>query len=431
MIAQDSNLAGVSGIRAVVSTVALVLCGAVYLPGSASAADSVDDLVAEAKAAAAKGDADEAAAAFGKAVAVAHKRGDLSAECDAGEALEDFLSSAPSAAARDTTGEPSATAVPAQTQRLTALVIEELDAKRLGAAVSAHVLARRLLESAAEHGTDQGVKVAAKVLKPMRRNKKAGEAAIVLSDFAEGMEARADEDPGAALSALRPALTGAAEYGWKRLATMIGTEAAVQALAIDDTDAARDALQTVATAVGTKDVPEAFEWRRLVERRLDGAPEDVLAPVVALLGPVGGPRSVSAAGGRGGRGGRGGAGGAGGGSRPMSAIARMIDKAKRGAVVVAVERTDAGLEVSPRPDGDEPHVHVPEGGGTAFWTEGGLELGFRDAAVSLSFVDLAGGRGGTGGSTAPSPSRAFYLLAPGESWQLHESGKISIKRARR
>lgn len=402
----------------------IVVLAVLIFATPAWAGASVADLLVAGNAAAAEGNPEEAASAFGKAAALAHKTGDLAAEGDVTDALEDFFAGLQTgqAAARNDESTPAeeTAAREARWQQALALVLAELDPARLGAMVSAPVIARRVLEAATDSGANDGVKEAAAVLEKSRKNKKAGAAAIALADYGKGLRARADGDNAAAATALRSSLNRVFDNGWSELTVRIGTEAAVAFLASGDAKAAQQALADVAATLDVQQILVAILWRRLVDTRLKDAPKDVLAPATAFLGDTPSRRNSAFAPGARVKGGS---------VAPDSVLVAALKKMKKTKAFVSVTRTDDGLLL--REHFGPEREHTPTAGMMVdFWMQDGVTIGFHGHQVMLRAVDLTVRHGAPGGSPYPSAAWALYPLAPGETWGVTKVGVVTITRKR-
>ena len=56
----------------------------------------------------------------------------------------------------------------------------------------------------------------------------------------------------------------------------------------------------------------------------------------------------------------------------------------------------------------------------------GVTLAFHGAQVCLRMVDLVGLDGAPGDGAGCDPARAFYLVAPNETWSVSKDGVVSI-----
>jgi hypothetical protein len=142
--------------------------------------------------------------------------------------------------------------------------------------------------------------------------------------------------------------------------------------------------------------------------------------VAAAFGP-------GSAGGRGGRGGAGGAGGAGGraGEEPVSPLGTALRKTPRGKPLATVARTGIGFELRVSWDPKFRGIHERQDG-VKHMDEGGLTLSFADWSVGVAMVDPVGTRGQPGEGSHPRPGRAFYRLAPGETFALLKEGAVQV-----
>jgi len=61
-------------------------------------------------------------------------------------------------------------------------------------------------------------------------------------------------------------------------------------------------------------------------------------------------------------------------------------------------------------------------------SEGGVKLGFFGRSVALTSVELADEAGVAISTGSPSPVRAYYLLAEGETWGVSKDGVVTGSR---
>jgi len=380
---------------------------------TASAKESSDaalrDALAIAKAGA--GERLHAAQRFGDAVALAQSAGDLAAEDAAASALEKFYDDCTVDAVRNPDAEGKTGGPPSRAALLVA-VMQKLDGSRCGAFVSAPALARNVLRLATQTGASECVAEAGKVLALHARKPTSGRAAAVAAKYADGFRADHAADAAAAFDA---AAADAANCGWTDLAMHAATEAAAKWAGNGNADKAAASLAAVAPAFG--DAPDPLlvaQWGTMLDRRLKDAPPAARKPFDDLKARMPKGSSASGAGGAGGKGG-------------ATDIGKTLPTMPRGKPFVSATRrsTEFELKFATKPAGK---FAADFSESRHFEDEGGVFVGFSGKSVGLWGVDFAGGRGGPGGGSAPSPVRAYYLLAEGETWSVSKEGLVTITR---
>jgi len=287
----------------------------------------------------------------------------------------------------------------AQYRDACAEVMKQLDPKRNGAYLSAHLLAFGLLRAAIREGDDAHVADAVRVLEARRKD--AGACAAALTALAHGVAA-ARKAPAGAVGPLTTAFEAAMKNGWLDLATHAGIELACVEKQVGREGTTLQRLDEALRAHGDRSlvqVRNALAAKRIPESRLD----------------VGGG-SVSAAGGRGGRGGVEGS--------PVGAAWNGLKSTKP---LVVVKRAAQVFKLEPGFKGAKDGECVFKTG--VFHGEcGGITLSFCDTGVGLAMIDLTGRRGQPGESSQPRSWQFFYLLAPGETWSVTKTGVVSVKK---
>jgi hypothetical protein len=376
---------------------------------------------ASAKDGAALKDADElakkkewvkAAERFGDAVASAQRAGDLQAESDAADALDSFFDGLPEDPAPDAKPPraPTRSAVLAATMR-------KLDASRCGAYVSAPVLARNVLQLATECGDFAAVADAAKVAVAAMAKPTSGAAAPVVAKYAEGLTAVAEGRFADAAVTLQSVAADAGKAKWFELEMHASTELAAAWLHQNAPDKAAAAIAATAAQIDdTCGTELPGEWQTMTKLRCVGAPAALAKPIDDLVARANkstkGGGSASAGGSSGGQ---------------VSPIGKLLPTWPNAKPFVSAARKPKGFEISwaTKPK-DKPLVAFP--GKMSQASEGGVKLGFFGRSVALTSVELADEAGVAISAGSPSPVRAFYLLAEGETWGVSKDGVVTISR---
>lgn len=362
-------------------------------------AQTIEAELAEAAALAASGKNVEAAKAFGKAAALAHKANDVFAEQLVAAKLSATVLGGPPSSHAD----------------VIAAVLGALDPKRAGAFVSARALAADLLFEATREGQTGHVAEAAKALAPATAAPKSGKAVKTLAAYAKGLQSVAAGKGAASIEPLTEALTVAAAEDWIDVAFHAGTELAAQAVAAGRPEAAAAALTIVGKLfTPTVDRDHVQNWRKLVKNRLAGAPPEVMAPYDEAMKPFGGGSSSSAAGGQGGRGQQPGG---------KSKLGRAWDDLSPTAAIANAKRVDDGFELTFAYEGK---MKQPLGPGVTIGNQGGVMLAFHGRGVALAVLDLIGTAGQPGGTSYLPAGLPLYRLAKGETWSVSRQGIVTI-----
>jgi hypothetical protein len=377
------------------------ICAAlvVTLSLGAARAQTVEAELAEGAALAASAKKVEAAKAFGKAAALAHKANDVFAEQLVAAKLSAAVLGGPPSSHGD----------------VIAAVLGALDPKRAGAYVSARALAADLLFEATREGQTGHVAEAAKALAAATAAPKSGKAVKALAAYAKGLQAVAAGKGAASIDPLTETLTVAAAEDWIDVAFHAGTELAAQAIATGRPEAAAAALTIVSKLfTPTVDRDHVQNWRKLVKNRLAGAPPEVMAPYDEAMKPFGGGTS-SGAGGKGGRGQVPGG---------KSKLGRVWDGLSPTAAIATAKRVDDGFELTFAYEG---RMKQPLGPGLDVGDEGGgVMLVFHGRGVALAVLDLIGTAGQPGGTSYLSAGTPLYRLAKGETWSVSRQGIVTI-----
>jgi hypothetical protein len=373
----------------------------------------VDDLLAKAERFL-PDEPEKAIELFGKAAAVAQTHKSLVLEQRAAEAIEALFQRTepppdPSPANVTRAARPKA-------RTLLAIVMGTLDPKRNGAYVSAHTLAAEVLADAVALGDGAHVEECAAVLAAHASTPNSGAAAAALSQWAEGMLAVKKGIPARAEGLLEAAVRTFAANGWLAQATSAATELAALHLAAKDDVKAAAALSLAAACVGpTSDLIVVQEWIRVVKGRLLNASPAALEPFTRTTAPFVGRGADGAAAGRVGE------------MKALTDLGKVWGALMPSKPVVSVTRDRDMFVVKPPYPRKLPPEPLPFPRGERPWDdEGGLTLLFGGPAVALGQIDLAGGRGQPGEALAPSRVRAFYLLAPGETWTVQRDGAVLV-----
>jgi hypothetical protein len=401
--------------RNVASAAARTFAVAAALAFAASASAKDDAAIEAAKELAKKGEWVKAAERFGDVVAAAQKAGDLQAEQDAADAAESFFDDVPanpSSDAKTPDGKPKASG-PSRAAVLAGLM-RRLDVARCGACVSAPTLARNVLELATESGDFAPVADAAKVVAAKSAS---GAAAAVVAKYAEGLKAAAEGRLDDASAALQSAASDAGKAKWFDLAAHVATELAATRLRQNAPDQAVAAIAAAASTIdGSCGVGLTDSWRSMAELRCKSAPPALFNPIDDLAARAKESKNGGSS-----------AGAAGGGSGRTSPIGKLLQNWPKGKPLVAAARKTSGFEISwATKQGAKPVVAFP--GGKSQAVEGGVTLGFYGRSVALVRVDLEDDAGVAIGGGEPSPVRAFYLVADGETWSVSREGLVTVGR---
>ncbi len=394
--------------------VAMVLLAAV----AADAKESPESVLDDAKVLARKGDKGGAAARYGDAIAAAQAAGDLQAEAAAAESMSDYFDDLERTALA---GVASTTSDAPSIAQLLAAAMVRLDPTRNGAYVSAPALALSVLQRATAEGEFGSVPDAAKVAIAHAAKAGSGRAADVVAKYAEGMSAVASGHFDEATVPLRAALTESVESGWTHLSTHIATELAATWMRLGQPVEATSAITTAIAVLEHATRPiAAIAWSTMVDHRLPDAPEAVRKPVSDLVARLSqGGVSSSGVGGRGGA-------GLPAVAEPISEVGKLLRKLGKVKPFVSVTRTPKRFEVQFATQRDEKvPVEFPEM--VAYADAGGVWLAFHHQSVALHMVDLVGNRGGPGTRTWPNVTRAFILLAEGETWSVSKEGIVTVR----
>jgi len=247
---------------------------------------------------------------------------------------------------------------------------------------------------------------------------KCGVAATLFARLAEGVRFARDGKAAEALAALAPAAQELEARGFTLPALFARLEQAAVLFASQREPEAFEVLGKAIEAL-PKDADPANvgEWPYAVETRLEKATPASLTAFRerAKSLPGGG------AGGAGGRGGAGGAGGAGGDSSELSPVGQALKKWTATKAFVAATRTEAGLrcELTFDPTGS---ATIPLRHGQTSWNAGGVTLFLAGPAVALCMLDRVGTAGQPGDGGEASRTRAYYWLAPGETYAASPGG---------
>ncbi len=389
---------------------------------SASAKETPQSVLDDAKALAKQGDALKAAARFGDAVAIAQAAGDGQAEEAAANALDEFIDDSAREADRMKVRAGQTSAV-VPLGPILAAVMRKLDASRCGAYVSAPVLARNVLQCATETGDFASVGDAAKVA-ALANKPTSGKAAAVVALYADGMKAVAEGKFDAATGPLQTAAADALASGWFSLAAHASTELAATWMHLGAPDKAAAAIASAAAGFDEKSSPLlVHDWAAMLKTRLADAPPNVAKPVADLETKL----PTSGTGGAGGAGGRGTPGRAGG-APPVSPIGALLPKLAKGKPFVSATRAAGGFEIHWITKPAEKPTSAFDEGGVTYEDDGGVRLGFHGRSACLLTVDLVGNKGAPGGRFLPGSGRAYYLLAAGETWSVAKDGVVTITR---
>jgi len=377
----------------------------------------------EAKALAAKGDALGAAGRFGDAVAAAHAAGDLQAEQAAANALAEWFGAlrtnqSKSAAKRaDTVGD--AALAPPSRATLLAGVLSRLDPDRCGAFVAAPVLARNVFVLSTMDGDLSGVAVAMEVAQVHATRASSGRSAAVVARYGAGLTELVAGRFEAAAGTLDRAAAEAAEARWVDIAAFAGTEAAVAWTRAGKHDHAAASLSVAVDAVRYRGSGRfAADWRELMSKRLADAPASVREPADGLPDWI---RKQTTQPGLGGRGQQGW-------STPETPVVTWLRSHDDAATFVGAKRHGRRFVVSFQAPVETRDV-VELDTGVGYESCGGVTLGFCRGSVGLADIQFPGpAKGGSGGRGSPSPIRAYYLLAEGETWNVAKDGVVTITR---
>lgn len=388
----------------VAAAVALLLLFA----SGAHAREKTEDLCKKAQDFVRDGKAALAADIYASALADAQKRKDLDAEWRIAQSMR--------RAPWDDTG--AATAL----QR----VMGALDAKRAGVCVSAHLCAGELVMLATRTGNRKHLGKAPRILAAFAKRPKTGACARAMATYAAGLAAASDGNYEDAAQQLEKAFDVALKQGWTDLAVYVGTERAAIALEQDAPAVAIAAMKRTAIAVpDASDRGLTFLWRTLVQNRLAGAPEEVLAPWKYATGGDNTPGgSVSAKGGRGGRGGKGGRAGVNGGAPPLTPFEKFYKKAGSSKVLFSVRRAADGMLVGHGFDKKFAHTQ-PFQPQIRHHAEAGVVLAFWNTGVAVLMVEPSGRHGAPGesaGDMLPPPFLGLHHLGKGETLQVTRAG---------
>ena len=404
----------------------LVVLGSVA-PSPALAKDPAKTLgeteIAQARAAAKKGDGANAGAVLGGLVVTAVRMKNLGLEQRAAEALEEILDEVEKDATGNARGDALGETWPgrAKGREVAAAAMKPLDPKRHGLYVSAHALATSIVLDAAALGDAEHLSDAAAVLAAFAGTPKAGSAAVTFSRLAEGIRlARANEGE----KALAP-LGDAARKGdaWMLPALYAYLELAV--LQLKAGDASKSALSIAsACALPPKDADLSVmgDWMHAVETRWKDAPKEALdtfrTSAERFLG--------ASAGAKGGRGGAGGAGGAAGSAaEDLSPLGRALPRWPASKAFVTAKRGKGGFEIRlPFDEKANTSEPVALARGANPWDASGVTILLAGPAVALRMADLTGTAGQPGERSRASRAWAYYWLADGETWGATKDGAI-------
>ncbi len=394
-----------------VARIASVLLLFLLRVGPVPAKDSVAGLIERAKAAGK--DPAKAGSLFGQAVAAAQKARDLQSEQAAADALEAWMDGL----------EPDASPTPsevthagrADARTALAAVLRELEPQRNGAFVSAHAIAAELLADAVAIGDGGHVEAAAPVLVARARAPRSGRAARARGEWGGGGGGGGEAGRAGGGAPGGGAGKAFAAEGWLGPAAWAATELAALRWKAKEAGMAAAALALATRLLGeTSDKVVVQEWIRAVRARLEGIPDAALADFRKATGPFDGAASDGTAGGDAGAGGDG-----------VSDVGRYLLKASPSEPFVTVTRAriDYEIRLAFDPSG---RPNRPFTWGQDHWNQGGVTLAFAGSAVALRMVDLAGTRSQPSQRHRASRVRAFYLLAPDETWGVTKGGAVTV-----
>jgi len=299
------------------------------------------------------------------------------------------------------------------------VLLEGLDPKRGSAFLSRGQVAHALLLDATETGDRSSLAAAGEAAQAYAKLPRSGAHAQMMRAYAEGLmqdEAGKVED---ALRSLGVALDQAAKEGWTWPAVHVAVElAAIQVKAGAAAAAAAAVRRAGDVLKGSGEYALAMLLRKLVAKRLEGAPKEVLDASREVLKPHEGGGSASSAGGAGGK-------GLPGGSRDRSKIGDAWKKLSKTKPFVTVTRTGAGYEIHQSYDKDFEAVQ-PFGKGVTHHADGGVTLSFWDGGVRLHMIDMVGNEGQPGEASQPAFLLWFHPLAAGETWGVDKAGAVTI-----
>jgi hypothetical protein len=353
-------------------------------------------------------DADRGAKAIAELAGLAAKEKSLGIEeraTDAFEGLVDALDVEPPV--------PGATVAKAGPREVLAIVMKSLDPARHGVFLSAHALAAELVLRAGEQGDSAHLDAARAVLTAYVATPKCGKAAAAVLELAEAIRATREgsKDAPTRLAAAAGLLNAGA---WLRPSLVC----AFERLVLDATGGDIAGAERVAAEIGARlqpstDLNLVRTWREAVTRRFGGLPESLQATLRKVLDPY-----WAGAPGNGGR-----AGDDGVGPNAQSPLGKAWQRLAPAKAVVSAKRLPSEflIEVGL---GKEPAARHPAQDGQKHWTKDGIHLAFGDGGVALLMFDLVGNRGQQGERSSPSAVRAWYWLAPGETYAATKTGVV-------
>lgn len=308
----------------------------------------------------------------------------------------------------------------ADLQRTALLVLlEGLDPKRNSAFLCRGQVAHALLLDATRTGAFQHVDAAAEATHAHAKLAKSGAHAQLMTAYADALVQVAAGEQAQACAALQKVLDVATAEGWKSLSIHAASELAAAHVKLKQEAKAAAALRKAGTLFQAGgDYAVAATWRTMLEKRLEGASDEVLAPYKEAVKPHKGGGAAKSTGRSSGK-------PPSGGSRDRSKVGDAWKKLSKRKPFVTAQRSVEGYAV--RQAFDKKFAAVqPYGLGVKHHTAGGITLSFWERSVRLHMVDMTGRETQPGEASSPRGLLFFHPLAREETWGVTKAGGVVI-----